>query len=287
VVGLRCKNKIKKTMRKIIIGIIFLILILTMLGVYLKYRDKSNDPIIFNNNANPLDNIKLAYDNVKSFEVSGSFNAEAKKESANGSFFGTIVLPEDMQIVYNFENKSVYNSPDKKTPQIKKYGSEVIVADEKIFRKNDQWKFSGLSPMAQQSLWGDTKENPLGWLTLLYADSLEYSDSSNGLHHYKIKQKNINFGDAISFMRGKYQMLWIINAWDVNQVPTNIEGDVWINDQFQITREKYKITAINVTIFEDPNNSLNIDINYSNFNKKFKIKKPIDTSDIDKVMSLY
>ena len=249
----------------------------------------------FENSREVYSKLVTSFANAKSFEINGSLTVKVQREDAKSNFSGVVVLPESLKVFQDVENTSTYNDPENKAPKTKSYHYETIITDKKQFEKTDQWQLKGLSPMGNIDFLKTTLKIPgksddylqiyeqqkPQWLVLSYADGLDYVGKEGVLFHYKIKPKNVYFGDATIQPQLKFQLKGVINAWDAGQIPTPLDGEVWIDGEYRVVKEKYTIGGASTV----SDNLMNIEVNYNNYGKAFVIDKPIDTADLDKFYS--
>ena len=274
----------KKVAVKIIIGLSVL-LVLGGAG-YLVYSFGKNQvqDKTFENGSEVLEKLSGSYDNIKSFEFQGIMKIKVREENAKSTFQGSVTLPLTIQITQDTDNLSRYNDPEYKTPKNKNYHRETIAVDNKIFKKltkESDWKFSGsianpLEKTLQEKI-PNYQPRPLpniSWLTLNYADNLEYIGVDSNLYRYKVLPKSYKFGPAFDPVRN-FRITPGISAFDVNLVDTTISGEVWVDKNYQIVKEKYNIPA--------HSGGIDIEISYSDYGKNVVIKAPIDTSALDEL----
>ena len=242
-------------------------------------RDKT-----FKNGSETLKKLATSYGDIKSFEFQGTMEIKVKEEDAKSTFHGAVVLPHTIQITQNTDNLSRYNDPEYKTPQIRNYHRDTIATDNKILEKlskESDWRFSGFIINPTEKISKEKIPNyqsqsllNISWLVFDYADNLEYVGIEDSLYHYKILPKNYKFGPASDSIRN-FRITPGISAFDANLVNTTISGEVWVNKNYRITKEKYNIPA--------PNGGIDIKISYANYGKNISIKAPIDTSALDEI----
>ncbi|MFH1175362.1 MAG: hypothetical protein V1698_01415, partial [bacterium] len=280
----------KKLIAKILSG--FVALILMGIGGYFvfglsqnKFKDKT-----FENGNEILNKIISASKDITSFEISGtavSLEDGAIKETITTNFTGQIVLPKILK------NESVVTrvlkSSDNETTN---YTKEKIIFDSKVFEKyasgdnESRWEVTEVidNPfMLKHEL--DKFSKPVSWLVFDYAQDLIYIGKEENLYHYKIIKKNLAFYDAKHIIEDNF---FVVVGGTGGSGDSLISGDIWINDKFQIIKEKYLIPIYESVEYrekyhEQEKEGLEIEITYSNYNQTFEIKKPIDTSALDEM----
>jgi hypothetical protein len=279
----------KKT--KIIIGAVIAVVILIsglisfgMLWGYISLPGSQNTRNInFKNGSAVMNKLPVSYQKVKSFGFSGTLKIKGQNEEANSTFEGNVLPPLTMQISQDSSNLSKYNDPSYKTPMTKNYHYDMIEADNKLFDKNTngEWKFHGwtISPLEK-----DLKEKHpnfpiepvpnINWLTLDYADNLEYIAQEGNLYHYKVKPKPNKVGPAFQPIKN-FNINPAISAFDENLMDTTLSGEVWVDENLFIAKEKYRIP------YSLGSGGIDIEINYKDYGNNFSIKAPIDTTSID------
>jgi hypothetical protein len=268
--------------RKLIVKILISLASLLVLGgvgyfVFNFIQDKIQDKT-FENGNEILKKITTSYNDIKSFEFQGVMKIKTREENAKSAFQGAAMPPLTIQITQETDNLSRYNDPEHKTPKTKNYHRETIVVGNKIFEKlskKSEWEFNNFitNPLEKKILGYQPRPLPnISWLALNYADNLNYIYTDGDLYHYKIIPKGYKFGSAFGPIQN-FRITPGVSSFDENRVNTTISGEIWINKNYQIIREKYNIPSYY--------GGINIEINYSNYGKNMSIKAPINASAID------
>lgn len=279
----------KKT--KIIIGAVIAVVILITAFVYLGMLkgyislpgSQKVQNVDFKNGSAVNSKLADAYRKVKSFGFSGTLKIKGQNEEANSIFEGNVVPPLTMQITEDSSNLSKYNDPNYKTPMTKDTHYEMIAADNKLFDKNanNEWKFHEwiINPLTE-SLKAKNPNFPtspvpnITWLTLDYADNLEYIAQEGNLYHYKVKPKPNKVGPAFQPIKN-LNINPAISAFDENLMDATLSGEVWVDGNLFVTKEKYRIPYVL------NNGGIDIEINYKDYGKNYSIKAPVDTAKIE------
>lgn len=262
--GLKPSNKFSNLKSGMFLLVVIAFLAIASFGIWYFKDTKSND-FSKKDGKSILESLQSNSQNIKSLGFSGIVKFKNRMEDAENNFEGEIVFPETIHVSQSVKNTSIYNDYEGKDPKTISANAEIISADKKIFEKKSkdgEWSFNNISDL--------TREKP--WLTLYYADNLEYIDKVGEEYHYKIKSKNFDFGIAASPIRNM-GIEFGVNSTAGSLASTDVEGEIWIDKNYFISKEKIRIPT--------SEGGANIEINYNNYNKNFAISAPFETPEVD------
>lgn len=284
----------KKVTAKILIA---LAVVLALGGVGYSVFSFSQNQVqdkTFENGSEVLNNLMTTYKDIKSFEMSGYANS-LERSSFEGTvatnFTGQVVLPKTLK------TKSVIvdvTKSESRGTETRNYTNEVIVVGGKIFEKQtsggkeQEWKLKEVidNPLLKKL---DIDKSArftknTSWLTLDYADNLTYIGKEGDIYHYKVTPKKLGFADAMELIKDNFFIT--VGPGTRGGGDSFISGDIWVNDKFQVTKERYLIPIYaseqdRATYHQQEKEGLEVEVSYSSYNKTFDIKQPIDTTAID------
>ncbi|MBI4054181.1 MAG: hypothetical protein HY397_02525 [Candidatus Doudnabacteria bacterium] len=260
--------------------------------VFSASRDRVQDKS-FENGGEVLNKLAGAYQDIKSFEIVGQANSlelAGFEGRIATNFTGQIILPQTLR------TKSVVadvTKSESRGTETRNYTKETIVAHGKIFERGEyggkeiEWELTEVmdNPLSKKYGVDDSVKfkKATSWLTLDYADTLTYVGKENNTYHYKVVTKKLSLGEAVNLVENNF---FITVGPGTRGGGSLSQGDIWINDKFQIIKEKYLIPSYaseedRVTYHKQEKEGLEIEVQYLNYDKSFDIKQPIDTSAID------
>lgn len=229
-----------------------------------------------------IDLEKSFYNKVKSFKIIGKINIKDSDEEVSNEFNGEVVVPLNIKLSQNIKSKSYYDNWEPKN-----LNYETIVINNKIFEKSsykDEWEMKEfvINPLSQtESIkklneFIEPKQKDYKWLALSYAKDIEFigKDNSNNLYHYKVLPNNFELSSALTPIEGLEIKENRNTSW--GRLDANIEGEIWINSDYSIIKEKYIIYPEDNLMGE-----VEIEIEYGDYNADFSIEQPVDTTILD------
>lgn len=304
----KAKKKFSPKLKPILITIISLAIIIAIgISIYWYQHKAIVDQEVFKNATEVFNKLEEVYDTkIKSYIIKGytdSLEINGFKKTISTSFSGQITLPRTLYTKSNVRDTVKYTNKD---PETRTYNNESIMINDKLFKRYDsasdeEWQLEDVFDNPLYESLGEGIDNPIyetfknerkqalattTWLIFIYAKDLSYIGKMGDTHHYQIIPKEIEFTTAVKSLRNNFHLT--TGPGVTSPAYSLIEGEIWINDKYQIVKEKLFIADYPSEEYRKRYNinqkeGLEVGLEYSNYNESFDIRQPIDTTSIDQM----
>lgn len=261
----------------------------TLVGQTVEDPSFKNSEIVWNK-------LKDKYKTLDSWEIKGnvlSYKKDWSERTLSTSFNGKMVWPDSLSFNSTTHSEMITGAKGAETTDSR---AERIVVNGKIFTRRGsnsefgQWDIDYIVNPLEKIYEQKNINTPLpkenfevSWLLWQLSENLSYLGKEGDLYRYQIIPKNLEFYPATDYLRRVYDLYLGEGFGAVNAL---VEGEVWINSNYDLVKEKYFIAGFSneeerIKYKIDKNEGVKVEINYSNYNQKFTIFEPVDTADLD------